>query len=683
MAHAPTTSVALVGCGTIAEAYAATMADEPTLALVAAADLVPARAEALTAAHGGTAYPSLEAMLAASDAEVVVNLTIHDAHAAVTRQALAAGRHVFSEKPLALDPAEARALVALADRQGLVLGCAPMSAAGDAQRLAGRLLAEGRCGAVRMVYATCNLGRLTEWNANPEPFLRVGPLFDGAVYPLTVLTALFGPVVRVEAAHQALLLAEHAHDGRRFAVETPDHTVAVLRFGAGPHGAAVRAQLTASMYVPYQTRHFNSIEIHGDDGSVWLQNAGDTGAADRAAVQFARLGAGYRPVPLPRAPRPLTYASAVADFAAAARAGRPPTASGAQAAHLVAVIDAIERCAETRAPVEVEEGPWQPERSGQTPSPSALSTSNAAVPEAAVPEAAVRDAPTLPPVGFGCSRYRGGDTYVDLEDAITAALDMGVRLLDTAELYGTDAAIGRILRRPGSPARDALTVVGKIWNTNHTPDHVGPACDDALARLGLDAFDALLLHWPHAWPHTGPLGDLSVATPAAIQAKAFPTDDAGEIQTADVPLAATWRAMERLVADGQARALGVSNFERADLEPLLAEVEIPPAINQIRHHPYENRADLIAFCRAHGMQVMAHSPLSADGLLADPAIRDIAEAHGVLPAQVVLRWIVQQGVAPIPSSTNPAHIAANLDLFGFALTPAEMARLDALDGGEA
>jgi alcohol dehydrogenase (NADP+) len=640
---------AIVGCGFIAQQYAEAAAAHDALDLVATTDLVPERAQHLADAFGGTAYADLDALLAGSDAECIVNLTLHDAHAPVTRQCLEAGRHVFSEKPLALNVKNARSLVELADANDVRLGCAPISLLAGAQHLAGRYLREGRCGTLRMIYATCNLGRLTEWNENPEPFLRIGPLFDGAVYPLTVLTGLLGPVRRVLMAHQSLLLDAHTHDGATFSVDTPDHTMAVLEFEGG-----VQAQLTASMYVPYQTTHFNSLEFHGDDGSLFLRNCGALNASDPEAVQFARLGKPYRPVPLPQPATPHTYASALTDMAEAIRDGRPPLASGRQAAHVVSIIHAIEQCANSRHPVPVDDvGFSSPPLTDQSVLQSASPAS-------------------LPAIGFGCSRYRGGNTYVDLEDAIVDALDMGVRLLDGAELYGTEPLIGDILQRPGSPPRDAVYLISKVWNTNHTPEHLTDACRASRNALGVETLDCYMLHWPDAWVHTDPLAGIEKLSHEAAMARTFPTDDDGNPREADIDLETTWRAMEALVDRGWTRHLGVSNFERDDLERLLALADVPPAIHQIACHPYAPRTALVDVCHVRDICVMAHSPLSTEGLLDDPALQSIANRHGVSTAQIVLRWLIQRGIVPIPSSTSRAHIAENLDVFQFTLSNDEM-----------
>ena len=672
--------VAIVGCGHIAAQYAAGLRADPALSLVAAADLDIQRAEALAAPFGASAYDRVEALLESSDAELVVNLTLHEAHASVTRACLDAGRHVLSEKPLAMDADEAARLGSLADERGLALGCAPISPWADAQQYAARLLREGHIGEVRMADATGNFGRVTEWNPNPEPFLRVGPLHDGAVYHLSVLTAIFGPVARVRRADVAQLLTDHEHDGRRFRVTTPDHAVATLEVADGPF-----VQLTASMYVPHRTREFAGLEVHGDAGSLYLPDVGNVdGRPYGPSLQVARLGRPYRPLPLPRAPTPLTYASAIADVAQAARDDRQPLASGHQAAHVVAALAAIEACAETGEPTDVPDLGFS--------APALLPWTGAREPHRAIHpfirgnderngDAARRgprhEAPTrgmaLPPVGFGCSRYRGGTTYVDLNASLGDALAAGVRLFDTAELYGTEAQLGAWLNGELGPPRDRLVVVGKAWNTNHRPEHLRAAAAASLARLGLTTFDVYMLHWPEAWQHQGALGDLSQLTHDEAQPLTFPTDADGRILIDDgITLAETWAAMEGLVAEGLARALGICNVSPAQLEELLDVARIPPSAIQIECHPYAPQWELVQYAHERGVRVMAHSPLSAPGLLAEETLRTIAGRHGVSPAQVGLRWLVQRGLVPIPSSTRPDHVHANADLFGFALSDAEM-----------
>ena len=335
-------NVALIGCGAIASAYADGLAACPALALTCCADLDADNAAALANRYGLTPYTDAGALLAAEDVDLVINLTIHTAHAAVTRICLEAGCHVVSEKPLAMTADEAQSLVTLAEEQGCVLACAPISGWADAQQMAGRLVRDGHIGPVRTATATGNFGRTTEWHPAPQPFLEIGPLYDGAVYPLTVLTTLFGPVERVRTADAALLLDEHAHNGRSFRVDTPDHVTAVLEMADGP-----LVHLTASAYVPHRTRHFSSLELHGDAGSLYLDDCGNfDGDTDAPLLQVARLGRPYRPFPLPRPPHPLRYASLAVDAARAAERGAAPLASARQAAHVVATLTAVETSAD-------------------------------------------------------------------------------------------------------------------------------------------------------------------------------------------------------------------------------------------------------------------------------------------------------------------------------------------------
>ncbi len=192
-----TIRAAILGCGNIAGPYAKDLAKAPQIELLGVADLDTTRAEALAAEHGITAYASPAALLADDRVELVVNLTIHHAHYAVTKACLEAGKHVHSEKPLALTTAEAEALVQLAAEKGLRLGCSPFTWMGEAQQTAWKLIREGQLGTVRVAYAEVNWGRIEAWHPNPGPFYQVGALFDVGVYPLTIMTTIFGPARRV------------------------------------------------------------------------------------------------------------------------------------------------------------------------------------------------------------------------------------------------------------------------------------------------------------------------------------------------------------------------------------------------------------------------------------------------------------------------------------------------------
>ena len=309
-------------------------------------------------------------------------------------------------------------------------------------------------------------------------------------------------------------------------------------------------------------------------------------------------------------------------------------------------------------------------RSHLDPAPTSPPRRRGSQPEAALP--------SLPPIGFGCSRYRGGSTYVDLGNAMADALAAGIRLFDTAELYGTDAELGALLTDGCGLPRERLFIVGKVWNTNHRPDHLRAAAEASLERLGLEAFDAFLLHNPTAWRHQGPLGDLSRLSHEEATARTFPTTAAGDPARADVDLAETWAAMEGLVEDGRARHLGVCNVDADGLADLCSLSGRTPELVQVECHPYRHPTALIEAAHARGIRVMAHSPLSAPGLLEDETLRQVAGRHDVSTAQVVLRWNVEQGIVPIPSSTNPDHVHANADVFSFSLSDEDRAAIDAL-----
>jgi predicted dehydrogenase len=335
--------VALAGAGNIADRYAACIADRPELVLAGATDLVPGRADELVAAHGGTAYGSLEALLADDAVDTVVNLTIPSAHAEVTARCLEAGKHVHTEKPLALRAGEARGLAELAAARGVRLSCAPATLLGEAQQTAWKLVRDGAIGRVRAAYAEANWGPIERWHPDPESLYEVGPLVDVAVYPLTILTAIFGPARRV-SAYAATLEPERTRlDGVPFTLTTPDFHVAVLELEDG-----VVARLTASFWVG--ARMQRGLELHGEDGSLWMSSW----QAFDAALELTPGGETYTPLPLVREPYPGTdWARPLVDLAEALDEGRPHRMGAEHAAHVVEVLEAARESSERGAPVEV------------------------------------------------------------------------------------------------------------------------------------------------------------------------------------------------------------------------------------------------------------------------------------------------------------------------------------------
>jgi predicted dehydrogenase len=345
-------NVAIVGAGNIAERYAEAIAAADTLTLVGAADLDPRRAETLVDQHGGgTAYRTYDELLADGRVETVVNLTIPIAHAQVTAAALEAGKHVHSEKPLALTYAEARELVDLAERRGVRLSSAPATLLGEAQQSAWKLVRDGAIGRVRVVYAEANWDRLERWHPDPRSLYAVGPLVDVGVYPLAIVTAMFGPVRRV-VAYSTMVEPERTHNaGSAFTPEAPDFHVAVLELEDD-----VVVRLTANFYVPPSKQR--GLEFHGDAGSLYLPTWGEFDS--RIELQ-ARDGEYESVQPLREPYRGIDWSRALTDLAEAIAENRAHRAGGAHAAHIVEVLEAARTSAAEGGAVDVQSGFPRPE----------------------------------------------------------------------------------------------------------------------------------------------------------------------------------------------------------------------------------------------------------------------------------------------------------------------------------
>ncbi len=324
--------IGIVGTGNIAGGYARDALTHPEIRLVAATDLDPARAAAFGDAQGCRVHASLDDFLADDEVDIVVNLTIHHAHYDVTRRALEAGRHVYSEKPLALRSTEARELVELAVARERRLGCSPSTFLGEAQQTAAAWIRSGRLGTVRAIYAEVNWGRIESWHPAPAPFYEVGALVDVGVYPLTLVTTMLGPARSVRAWGWELKPHRVTLDGTSFRIGSPDLIVAAVELEAGP---VVR--LTASFYVGRPAKLTGSLEFHGDDASLALGSFQDFDAT----VEVGEYNKDYEGVALVRPPfRGTAWARGVAEMAAAIAEGRPHRASAEQAAHVVDIMEA-------------------------------------------------------------------------------------------------------------------------------------------------------------------------------------------------------------------------------------------------------------------------------------------------------------------------------------------------------
>ena len=353
IAPADPVGVAIVGCGNIATRYAAQINTYPHVKLLGMQDIERSRAEQLAADYGGKVYDTLEDVLSDEAVEIVVNLTIHHVHEEVIRKCLEAGKHVHTEKPLALSSKAAWDLVKLADTFGLRLSSAPTTWLGEAQQTAMRRVKEGAIGQPRIAYAEVNWGRIESWHPNPGPFYAVGPVFDVAVYPLSLLTAFFGPVKRVIAGGGILYPDRVTKEGKPFTVESPDWTSTVVEFASG-----MTARITASFYVTWSTTQ-TGLEIHGDDGMIRM----DRWDVFESPAYIACKETGdqtWKLVPDSYPAEGIEFARGLSDLAHAIRENRPHLTTGAQAAHVVEIAEAILTSIRESRPVEVDASRFQP-----------------------------------------------------------------------------------------------------------------------------------------------------------------------------------------------------------------------------------------------------------------------------------------------------------------------------------
>ncbi|QDQ98477.1 aldo/keto reductase [Tomitella fengzijianii] len=272
-----------------------------------------------------------------------------------------------------------------------------------------------------------------------------------------------------------------------------------------------------------------------------------------------------------------------------------------------------------------------------------------------IPAIALNSGTSIPQLGLGVWQASDEET----ERAVGAALDAGYRHIDTAAAYGNEAAVGRGLAASSVPREDVF-VTTKLWNADHGHDQALAAVDASLQRLGVDYVDLYLIHWP--------------------------------LQDRD-RLLRTWDAMEEIAESGRAKAVGVCNFEPHHLQLLVDRGGMLPAVDQVELNPHLTQKDIRAEAAKLGIAVESWSPLGGTSrsgwgpeskpntLLGDDTIGAIAQEHGVTPAQVLIRWHLDNGLIVIPKSVHPERIAQNFDVFGFALTADDMTRIAALDDG--
>ena len=262
-----------------------------------------------------------------------------------------------------------------------------------------------------------------------------------------------------------------------------------------------------------------------------------------------------------------------------------------------------------------------------------------------VPTITLAHGAQIPAIGLGTWPLRGAEGSA----AVRTAIELGYRLIDTAEAYRNEEAVGQGVRDSGVP-REEIFLTSKFNREWHSVDGARQAAEASLRRLGVDYLDLLLIHWPN--PDQG----------TYVQA---------------------FEGLVKLLEAGVVRAIGTSNFKPAHLQKVMDATGTVPDVNQINLNPYAIRAAHTAFHAEHGIVTESWSPIKPAELLADPVIAGIAEAHGRSTAQVILRWNIQHGYLPIPKSATPSRQQENLAVFDLELTPDEVAAIDALDQGEA
>lgn len=266
-------------------------------------------------------------------------------------------------------------------------------------------------------------------------------------------------------------------------------------------------------------------------------------------------------------------------------------------------------------------------------------------------EVALANGVTIPCVGFGT--YKNTDPAECLS-SVREALAAGYRHVDTAQFYFNEENVGEAIRESGLP-RNEIFLTTKVWNTSQGYDNTLRAFDESMGKLGLDYLDLYLVHWPVA-------KDYATDYPSAFTQ--------------------TWRALEKLYADGKVRAIGVCNCLKEHLNVLFGECKVKPMVNQIEYHfgfSDPDQTEAAEFSRANGIVVEAWAPLCRGRAFGNPVLKAVAEKYGKTEAQILVRWCLQHETLPLPKTVSPARIRENADVFGFVISDEDMAALDTVD----
>uniref|UniRef100_A0A665TQN0 Zgc:110366 n=2 Tax=Echeneis naucrates TaxID=173247 RepID=A0A665TQN0_ECHNA len=271
------------------------------------------------------------------------------------------------------------------------------------------------------------------------------------------------------------------------------------------------------------------------------------------------------------------------------------------------------------------------------------------VPQLIFPTVPLSNGLQIPIVGLGTSHHGGYS-----QDAIVYALtECGIRHIDTAKRYGCEEKLGKDIGQSGV-ARSDLWLTNKLWPADYTYTVAKKACLDSCSLMGVEYFDLFLMHWPGSFH--------SHCSNREMRAE-------------------TWRALEELYKEGVCRAIGVSNFMVHHLEQLKEDCSIMPHVNQVEYHPFQQPNHLIEYCRQEGIVFEGYSPLAKGQALSNRTVLQIAEKHRRTPAQICIRWCIQNGVVTIPKSTKKKRIQENCQVFGFQLDDVDMASLGRLHDG--